>query len=526
MHARVTWRGDEVVVEDLDSTNGVLVDGKRVDVATLAPPAEVVLGQVRLIACVSTFASVEHDRDEAPFTQHVEGELLRAGTFRRPFAMLAVRWLGADRLGWERRVSECLRPVDKVLSASVEVALVALAETAREELSSWAAKLRSAMPDCELRFGAALYPEHGGDSDNLIRAALDALKRAPTDEVCCPSITRSSPSSAENVIVESPSMKELYDLVTRVARTRMPVLILGETGVGKELVARAVHDASPRANAAFCPISCATIPATLTESALFGHEKGAFTGASSRVEGIFEQADGGTVFLDEVGELPPPAQAALLRVLETGRITRVGGTREITVDVRVVAATHRDLASMVTEGLFREDLLYRLDAMTLEVRPLRERVEDIVPLARSALRRAAEQWETPALDFEPAVLDAFCAYRWPGNVRQLRNVVDRAAAIAVGARVTLADLSREIANASGAELPTTLEDCEARAGRNLTERVSAFEREILRDALARAGGSNGCTSGLVFGTRPDQRPGARMDRDHPRTNGRHQRRGA
>ncbi|HJL23207.1 MAG TPA: sigma 54-interacting transcriptional regulator, partial [Polyangiaceae bacterium LLY-WYZ-15_(1-7)] len=203
--------------------------------------------------------------------------------------------------------------------------------------------------------------------------------------------------------------------------------------------------------------------------------------------------DGGTVFLDEVGELPPQAQAALLRVLETKQLVRVGGAKDIEVDVRVVAATHRDLEAMVEEGTFRADLLYRLDALTLEVPPLRERVEDVAPLAEAFLARAAEQWETPARGFEEGVLDALRAFHWPGNVRQLKNVVERAAAMALGPRVGLADLPRDVAAAAPGGLegaaPADLPSEGSGAVPPLAERVEAFERGILRDALEQAGGN-------------------------------------
>jgi DNA-binding NtrC family response regulator len=280
-------------------------------------------------------------------------------------------------------------------------------------------------------------------------------------------------------------MRALHATVERVARTKLPVLILGETGAGKEHVAHALHARSPRASGPFKAVNCAALPATLLESTLFGHEKGAFTGATERASGLFEQADGGTVFLDEIGELPLAAQAALLRVLEAKKLVRVGGTKELEVDVRVVAATHRDLEAMVEAGTFRADLLYRLDALTLEVPALRERVEDVVPLARAFLSRARAQWETSAIDFDDAALDALCAHDWPGNVRQLKNVVERAAAMALGARITLADLPPDLARAARPE--TTV--VRAEEARSLADRVEAFERQILGEVLEQTGGN-------------------------------------
>ncbi|MEL7372792.1 MAG: sigma-54 factor interaction domain-containing protein, partial [Myxococcota bacterium] len=195
--------------------------------------------------------------------------------------------------------------------------------------------------------------------------------------------------SGASQVVASDNMREVYAQVGRVAGTRAPVLLIGETGVGKELVARALHQQSDRRAGPMKALNCGAIPGTLQESVLFGHERGAFTGADKRMPGIFEQADGGTVFLDEIGELPADTQAALLRTLETGRVLRLGSTQEIDVDVRIVSATHRDLAAMVGEGKFRQDLLYRLNTVVLSVPPLRARTADVRPLVDLFLKNTA-----------------------------------------------------------------------------------------------------------------------------------------
>jgi DNA-binding NtrC family response regulator len=289
----------------------------------------------------------------------------------------------------------------------------------------------------------------------------------------------------------SPSMLRLYDVVGRAARTTLPVLIQGETGSGKELVARALHDKSPRAKAPFKPLNCATIPANLLESVLFGHERGAFTGAERQAQGVFEQALGGTVFLDEVGELSLHAQAALLRVLEQRRVVRLGGTKEIEVDIRVVAATHRDLAGMVRAGVFRADLMFRLDALTLQVPPLRERREDILPLAALFLVRARALWGSNAERLSEDANEALSAYAWPGNVRQLKNVIERAVIVASGARIDLEDLPQQVwAEPSGPIWPlATGVERPADGFRSLPDRVREFEMSIIRDALERAHGN-------------------------------------
>lgn len=494
-HARVVWREGALHVEDLGSTNGTFVDGARVASARVEPRQRLMLGSVEARLHVTRFDGAASEPDSSTLVDRLRGEILRGRTFDRPVCVLALRRSDSAQ-GGDRRLEALLRPVDFVQSVGAHVSLVVLAEVGAAQAPAWAERLASALGDAGARFGAAVFPDHADDADALVAAALDALRRSRST-----TLTLASPSSAARrpppdgspsdgapraIVLESPPMRALYETVERAARTKLPVLILGETGAGKELVARALHERSPRAAGPFKAVNCASIPASLLESTLFGHEKGAFTGAAARSAGLFEQAEGGTVFLDEVGELPPAAQAALLRVLETKQLVRIGGTRDLTVDVRVVAATHRDLEAMVDAGSFRADLLYRLDALTLEVPPLRERVEDVIPLARLFLTRAREEWETPASHLDDAALDALCAHDWPGNVRQLKNVIERAAAMALGPSITVADLPRELREIASTPEPAAAPSTVARP---LSERVEAFERQILREVLEQTGGN-------------------------------------
>lgn len=490
-HARFTWCGNHLELEDLGSTNGTLVNGARVERAEVGPEDEVFLGSVRTVVHLSRFQ--EEARSEAPegFRAAVRAEAKRARTFHRPFSLLALRRPTPSTPGWQRHLEAALRPVDEAASFGEHVALVLISEAGETDVRGWAERLRGTLGDGPVALGAATFPAQGDDVDALIAAALDASRRARAGgEVQWAAAVREKAATRSGPVLESPAIKKLYALTERAARTAIPVLVVGETGAGKELVAETLHARSPRAEGPFKAINCSTIPANLTESALFGHEKGAFTGANARAPGLFEQGHGGTVFLDEVGELPPQAQAALLRVLETKRITRVGGSREVEVDVRVIAATHRDLEAMVDEGTFRADLLYRLDAVTLEVPPLRERLEDIVPLAKAFLAQAAEQWHTPATEMDEPVLDALRAYAWPGNVRQLKNTVERAAAMTLGPRIGLVDLPKEVANAGpGGDDGRATPDAEGDHMASLTDRVDRFERAILRETLERTGGN-------------------------------------
>jgi two-component system response regulator HydG len=245
---------------------------------------------------------------------------------------------------------------------------------------------------------------------------------------------------AARVVARSPAMQAVLRRAARFAASDAPIAVLGETGTGKEVIARIVHASSPRAEHPFVAVNVAALPADLLESELFGHGKGAFTGAASARRGLFEAADGGTLFLDEIGEMPLPLQAKLLRALQDGEVRRVGESTSFSVDVRVVCATHRDLADRVRHGLFREDLFYRLKVLTLEMPTLRERREDILPLAQHFL--ALER--TSACGFSSGARERLLTHAWPGNVRELENVVKHGAALATGDEVTEEDLPAEL----------------------------------------------------------------------------------
>jgi DNA-binding NtrC family response regulator len=250
---------------------------------------------------------------------------------------------------------------------------------------------------------------------------------------------------ATEVVAESAAMHGVLRRVARFAASGAPVAVLGETGTGKEVIARVLHANSAREKQPFVAVNVAALPADLLESELFGHGKGAFTGASRTRRGLFEAADKGTLFLDEVGEMPLPLQAKLLRVLQDGEVRRVGETEPFSVDVRIVCATHRDLAQRVRDGVFREDLYYRLKVLSIVVPPLRERVDDVLPLARRLLRD-----ERPELrGFTAAARQRLLAHSWPGNVRELQNAIKHGAALASGPEVDADDLPDELASRDG-----------------------------------------------------------------------------
>ncbi|HEX8539868.1 MAG TPA: sigma 54-interacting transcriptional regulator [Cystobacter sp.] len=285
--------------------------------------------------------------------------------------------------------------------------------------------------------------------------------------------------SFHGLIGNDASVRQLVELIQRVAPSSAAVAILGESGTGKELVARALHECSQRADKAFIPVNCAAISKELIESELFGHEKGSFTGATNARKGAFEEADGGTLFLDEIGELPLDLQAKLLRALESGEIKRVGASRPVNVDVRVVAATNRDLLSASREGRFREDLYYRLCVVPLHLPPLRSRRGDILALAEHFLRMYSPRGQTVRLT--PATIERLQQHAWPGNIRELRNVVHRALLLRKGANLEPGDITfdQEVNRETGVAVP------ELPPGMTLEQMLLKLERQIVEAALRR-----------------------------------------
>ena len=314
------------------------------------------------------------------------------------------------------------------------------------------------------------------------------------------------PSSVEGLIGRSAKMIELYKLISKVAAVSGTVLIIGESGTGKELVARTIHKNSERTAKPFMAISCGAIPETLLESELFGHVKGAFTGAVAAKAGLFEVADKGTVFLDEIGETSPAIQVKLLRVLQERVFRRVGGTEDVEVDVRVIAATHQDLMELIHKERFREDLYYRLNVIPIHLPPLRERREDIPLLAMNFLAKYSGENKRPIRGIAPEAMELFLGYDWPGNVRELENAIERAVALGTGAVLTPESLPDQVRNpvpeigdrrpATGDRRPETRDQGQElqspssglKSPVDLDAVVSRVERDLILEALRQAGG--------------------------------------
>jgi two-component system response regulator AtoC len=287
----------------------------------------------------------------------------------------------------------------------------------------------------------------------------------------------------ESLVGGSPAMQTVYDLIRQVAPAKTAVLITGETGTGKELVARAVHNLSPRRDKLFVPLNCAAIPRDLLESELFGHVRGAFTGAQAERTGKFELADSGTLFLDEIGDMAYPLQAKLLRVLEEGVIERIGSNKPVKIDVRVVSSTNRDLAASIREGKFREDLYYRLNVFHIHLPPLRERCEDVAQLAEFFLGEFGGEMGKGTLTLTPDAPAVLQSYHWPGNVRELRNLMERAAVLGTGPQID-GSMMRLLLPPAQAQFAATEETPEPAADNlQLEPAVEELERKMILRAL-------------------------------------------
>ncbi|MFT3759424.1 sigma 54-interacting transcriptional regulator [Thauera sp.] len=328
-------------------------------------------------------------------------------------------------------------------------------------------------------FDYIVKPFDVGDLKRLIRKALElSTLRELTPSLRCIDLPDSG-EGHERILTDSPSMMEVCRNIAKVSQTNATVLIVGESGTGKELVAKAIHYHSKRATGPFIKVNCGALPESLLESTLFGHEKGAFTGAQSSQPGLFWRANHGTLLLDEVGEMSPALQVKFLRVLQEKEFEPIGGLRPVKTDFRLIAATNRKLEEMVEEGTFRRDLFYRLNVMTLSPPPLRERPADILLLARHFMQRFCAESDKKIIDFSPEAIAAMNAYPWPGNIRELSNAVERAVILAAGAFIGVEDLPAQIGQSDaheGGAAPRTGEG-------SLKECVKNFERELIENTL-------------------------------------------
>jgi DNA-binding NtrC family response regulator len=375
--------------------------------------------------------------------------------------LLDIRLPGMDGI----EVLERIKAIDE----RVEVILVTAVKTVRTAVAA-------------MKLGAFDYLTKPFEEDELLSLATRALERRTLErEVALLRSELARTHDLDEIVGEHPVMEKLHGLIAQVARTSTTVLITGESGTGKELVARAIHRNGPRREGPFVAVNPAAIVESLIESELFGHERGAFTGAHQRKLGKFELAQGGTLFLDEIGTLRAEVQAKLLRVLQEREIERVGGTRSIKIDVRIIAATNTNLKDAVSRGTFREDLYYRLNVVPIVVPPLRERAQDVPLLAEHFLRRDTRDFNKRIEGLSPEAVAALQGYRWPGNVRELKNVIERCVVLADGPVIQLNDLPLDVL------LPQQATRVRAAEALPLNEATDQFERQIVLRVLERVG---------------------------------------
>ncbi|MCY1045210.1 sigma 54-interacting transcriptional regulator [Corallococcus sp. bb12-1] len=460
------WDGQQCRVEDL-SGKGTKVAGKLVDKGDLADGADVELGQWRAVFRkhgASEDADTATDVGNATALQSRDAQRWQAAQVRvKQGTTETVHRLTGDSFTVGKDAGCDLLLQDRFISGKhLKVTRqdgVFHVVDLRSTNGTWLGPVR--LFEAEVTLPTTLRV---GEAELILETVPAAKKEA---------------QSFHGILGADASVRQLTDLIQRVAPSTAAVTILGESGTGKELVANALHACSPRANRPLIPVNCAAISKELIESELFGHEKGAFTGSVGARKGAFEEADGGTLFLDEIGELPLDLQAKLLRALESGEIKRVGASRPMHVDVRVVAATNRDLLAASREGRFREDLYYRLCVVPLHLPPLRSRRGDVVGLAEHFVKAFAPRGQTVRLT-QPA-LDRLQQHAWPGNIRELRNVVHRALLLRKGPSIDAGDLSfdQEVNRETGITVP------ELPPGMTLEQMLEKLERQIIETALRR-----------------------------------------
>jgi DNA-binding NtrC family response regulator len=485
-HARFSWTEDGVWVEDLGSTNGTFVAGRKITRALIAAGDEVTLGSViASLHAIDPSSAAQPIVTEDAFEAWLSEAIARAKSEGWSLCLLMVRELGQRQghLGrWLPRLRAQLRGNEHLGIYGPGWLVIGSEDTDYDAAERLARAIVASPADAGPALGCAvaIAPHAGASHDELIGIVRVLSDRATAKEPVQSAREHEGDAAAGFPVVASNAMRTLYETVRRVASSHVPVLIYGETGAGKELVARALHASSTRADRPLITINCASVPPTLAESVLFGHERGAFTSADRRNLGAFEQARSGTVFLDEIGELPPNAQAALLRAIENKRIMRVGSSQEIAVDVRIIAATNRELERQCELGAFRKDLLFRLNTVTLRVPPLRERVEEIEPLAQHFLEAARRASGARPMALSAEALRKLQQHLWPGNVRELRNAIERAVILAAGPAIEPADLPLHAP-------PSALSSPTLRPGelpsQKLKDQVRAYEAELIIEAL-------------------------------------------
>ena len=495
LHAQFRRRGHTVTVEDAGSRNGTWVNGQLVQgERSLSSGDEVVVGPLTIVVTITSRVVARPRIESTRYPEErLTAEVDRGQAYHRKFGLVMLRLDGVPEATDEAsdRICAALRPMDVIAEYAPGILAVVMPEC---DAAAAEQAARSLLDRARTRGGAAVevavgvagFPEHGTTPGALIARSLAALATVHgrgADAVGVPP-AETAPRAGE-IVVGEPQMVRVYELVRKVADHPITVLVAGETGTGKEVIACAIHTASSRRDGPLVRLNCASMPETLLESELFGHEKGAFTGADRRKLGYFEAAHGGTLFLDEIGEMTPALQAKLLRVLEQRRITRVGGTDEIEVDVRVVCATHRDLEAESRAGRFRADLFFRISAFTIYVPALRDRPAEIEMLAQHFLRQCAAQTRQRIPLLSPAAVAALRRHAWPGNVRELRNAIERAMVLHSSGVIQVEDLPDSIREGRAVVQPVA----PTLSLDGMRDQIADMERATIAAVLESCGGS-------------------------------------
>ncbi|NOJ95293.1 sigma 54-interacting transcriptional regulator [Corallococcus coralloides] len=496
-HARVAVAEGEVFISDLGSHNGVRVNGERVQGSRPLDGGDVVtLGNVTLVLHRGERPPPERralEMDGLRARLSEELDRVRGSGLAVSVLALEVESARVPQVELVRALDGALRLMDAVGQAGSTL-IVLLPDLSGEEAEAAAAHLVSVLTPLagRVRAGLASAPGDGMQGDALLGAAKAAALGAEpgATQVSGPSMYRLA-LGERSVVVADAALTRLFELLRRLAASPLPVLIHGETGAGKENAAWAVHYWSPRSAQPFVPLNCAALPESLVEAELFGHERGAFSGADRARAGLLERASGGTLFLDEVAELSLPIQAKLLRALDQQVITRLGDSRERPVDLRVVAATHRVLEDEVKAGRFRQDLFFRLSAAVVVLPPLRHRPRELPLLARAFLEEACARAGRPPLHLSAATMEVLGAHAWPGNVRELKNAVEYAVATSPGPVVEPSHLPDSLRAATEPDPEPARAEGRAETPRvfqNLAEELRTLERRRMMEALEATGG--------------------------------------
>ncbi|HPH29317.1 MAG TPA: sigma 54-interacting transcriptional regulator [Pseudomonadota bacterium] len=504
--------GGAVVLSDLGSHNGTRLNGER-----LTAPRRLSSGDV-IAVCDVTLIFQDRGRttsrrplyDEPSLLQaRLEEEIERSLSSHRPVSVVALH-VGdldsASRVRVELQLGVEAQLVDVLAWGSQTHVLLLLPDRDVADAELVAERLVESLVGLvpQIKAGVAGCPDDGYHAHALLLGARAAMEAAPVGQVrtAAAAVTMLQLGDKQ-VVLADPAMLRLYTLIERLAPSDLPVLVCGETGTGKEIAAQALHQRSRRAAGRLVSLNCAALPETLAESELFGHEKGAFTGAVAQKVGLLEAAQGGTLFLDEIGELSLGLQAKLLRALEQKRITRVGDTKERSIDIRIVAATNRKLAEESAQGRFRQDLYFRLSGAVLHLPPLRDRTRELPILARTFLTEACARMGKPAMLISPSAMDLLLRYSWPGNLRELRNAMDYAAATALEPVLESSQLPMHLLEAAGRDVaPPQMASSLAQIARSVLrlpypDKFAAIEEALIGEALTLAKGNKSAAARLL-----------------------------